>query len=443
MDFRGDDQLYYEVLDSITGPGRIIVAAAGNTGARWNHFHKPAERDSAGCFIISADKYMLLSMKSRDAYTARVKLYSPQDNPLEVSFPLDSILGLPDSMAVVDVTCGADTYKFTVLAYPSCFNSEDLICDVFVESNVQIGMNYGMSVEAVGRGADIDVFRQSGYFYENGIDPGLADGDNMYGINSPGSAPEVIAVGSVNGRLSITNYQGILKSSDGELGVWTETSSVGPTFDGRIKPDVLAPGTYVVSSYSSYYMENHPDGNDLTYDVARYEFNGRTYSWNSNSGTSMSSPVVAGAIALWLEADPTLSPSAIREILSKTAVHTVPSLSYPNNTYGYGVIDVHAGLLEVLCRKSTGLRQAVGESPLSAFRFTLRDGMLSLSDDSPVADAFSVDVYNLQGVKVAGASFERGQTAYDVDLQGVASGVYVARVKGSKASDGAFVFSKR
>jgi len=69
----------------------------------------------------------------------------------------------------------------------------------------------------------------------------------------------------------------------------------------------------------------------------------------------MSAPVVAGAIALWLQADPTLTSADCLEIFSKTCTHYDTSLSYPNNLYGYGQIDVAAGLGEVLRRKTLGI----------------------------------------------------------------------------------------
>ena len=98
-----------------------------------------------------------------------------------------------------------------------------------------------------------------------------------------------------------TNYQGdtFVTNSKGR-GQRTDYSAVGPTLDGRTKPDVMAPGTNIISSYSSYYMEANPDARDLLSSVKLFDFGGRTYPWTSNAGTSMSAPVVGGAIALWL-----------------------------------------------------------------------------------------------------------------------------------------------
>ena len=57
---------------------------------------------------------------------------------------------------------------------------------------------------------------------------------------------------------------------------------------------------------------------------------------------------MAGIVALWLQADPTLTPDRIKDIISKTSRHTDETLDYPNNNYGHGLIDAYAGMLEVL-----------------------------------------------------------------------------------------------
>ena len=118
--------------------------------------------------------------------------------------------------------------------------------------------------------------------------------------------------------------------------------------DGRVKPDVMAPGNNIISAYSSYYLENHPTANDIKWDVAHFDCEGRTYAWNANTGTSMACPVVAGVIALWLQAKPDLTPEDVLGVISRTSRRPDPSLEYPNYFYGYGEIDAYRGLLDIL-----------------------------------------------------------------------------------------------
>ena len=54
-------------------------------------------------------------------------------------------------------------------------------------------------------------------------------------------------------------------------------SGVGPTFDGRIKPDVMAPGQNIISSYSSFFIGNPANaGRPLSSDTRHFKYNGRT-----------------------------------------------------------------------------------------------------------------------------------------------------------------------
>jgi subtilisin family serine protease len=112
---------------------------------------------------------------------------------------------------------------------------------------------------------------------------------------------------------------------------------------GLVKPDVLAPGTNVVAAFSSFFAEHNP-GVMTEYDVARSVFNGQEYTWSSQSGTSMACPIVAGIIAQWLQAIPTLTRAQIMEAFAFTCRRHNPDLSYPSNDYGYGEIDAEAGL---------------------------------------------------------------------------------------------------
>ena len=53
---------------------------------------------------------------------------------------------------------------------------------------------------------------------------------------------------------------------------------------------------------------------------------------------------MTGGIALWLQENPTLTPDQVREIIMNTSTHTVSGITYPNNEYGYGLIDAEAGV---------------------------------------------------------------------------------------------------
>ncbi len=72
----------------------------------------------------------------------------------------------------------------------------------------------------------------------------------------------------------------------------------GTFVNGRTVPHTVAPGGAIVSSTSGPFVEAHPEA--VASMCARSEVNGTTCYWDSNSGTSMSTPYVAGFLATWL-----------------------------------------------------------------------------------------------------------------------------------------------
>jgi len=125
-------------------------------------------------------------------------------------------------------------------------------------------------------------------------------------ITSPGNSPWVLTVGA-------SSHQGTVRRSDDII---SDFSSRGPTWiDFAAKPDILAPGVGIESLSSP--------GSVLYNQLSAYLLNGTVQvgykPYLSLSGTSMATPVVAGTVALMLEANPKLTPNAVKAILQYTA----------------------------------------------------------------------------------------------------------------------------
>ena len=366
QDFHGYDQLYYELLAKLIGPGRIIVSSAGNDGARNSYIHKNIGKERAGAFIMGNEKRFSCTAKSKQTFTFRVSVYDNVASPQIVDISTVNVCNAQDSLLTDSLLVGGKKYKWRVLAYPNSYDTSETAYDFQLSSPSKLGDSPQVSLQVIGRDADIELYRMSGYMFPHSLDPVLDAGDCRYTIFSPSSSPDVICVGSTSYRTQFVNYLGEKKVYDsGQKGIRSSFSAMGPTLDGRIKPDVMAPGQNIISSYSTFFINNPKNVNaSVKSDVRHFEYNGRTYAWNANAGTSMSAPVVTGAIALWLQADPTLTPADCLEIFAKTCSHYDTSLSYPNNLYGYGQIDVAAGLREVLRRKALGIN-TIGQNKVS------------------------------------------------------------------------------
>ena len=134
---------------------------------------------------------------------------------------------------------------------------------------------------------------------------GWTAGDNTHGIGEPACTKSAITVAA---------HSSEFKNAIGNIvgGQIANFSSIGPTLDGRTKPDISAPGVNVASSISSYTTNSFTAVETIT-------FNGRNYPFARFSGTSMSSPATTGVVALMLQANPKLSAAQIKDILQSTA----------------------------------------------------------------------------------------------------------------------------
>ena len=128
------------------------------------------------------------------------------------------------------------------------------------------------------------------------------------GVSSPGNSPDALTVGAVDTKNTADR-------ADDSVAPY---SSRGPTrFDFNVKPDVVAPGTRVVSAEAagSYIALKYP-----AWHVAG---SGRN-SYGRLTGTSMSTAVVSGGVALLLQAEPQLSPAQVK-LLIQTGARFIPS----------------------------------------------------------------------------------------------------------------------
>lgn len=352
-----ESNLFFEALEAITGPGRILVASAGNKGHYKTWLPKPASVKSVSGRMTGNDGQLLYFVRSRGPIVNRF----PMDDGLTYSIPTNRIAAQPDSILYDTLRCAGQTIPICMALYPSCWDPTQLVHEVYAETS-------SLRFEIAATDTEAELFPYLGTLQSD-------EARNACSIQVPSAAPAVISVGAVGYRSHIINHQGQRKAYQQETGGRrSDFSSIGPSLRGDVKPDIMAPGNNVISSYSSWYLESHPQAADIGWDVEHFDCNGRTYAWNSNSGTSMSAPIAAGIIALWLEANPRLTKADILDVFAHTARHTAADAdlghpTYPNNYYGYGEIDAYHGLLYIL-----GLSGIVTSRPVSPSLLPLRPG---------------------------------------------------------------------
>ncbi len=167
---------------------------------------------------------------------------------------------------------------------------------------------------------------------------GLTAGNHQYGIGEPACAESAITVAAYQSAYMVPGGHTLYGGNIANF------SSIGPTLDGRIKPDISAPGVSVASSISSY--------TDNAYNaVITVPFQGRNYPFARFSGTSMAAPAVTGVVALLLEADSTLTPAEIRDLIRSTArtdAHTGTIPPGGSMQWGMGKLNAYHAVTQLL-----------------------------------------------------------------------------------------------
>ena len=255
-------------------------------------------------------------------------------------------------------------------------------------------------------------------------------------INSIACGTEPIVVGAYNtvksykaidgGTYGIADFFGKLTFGN-MVGDISFFSSYGKLADGRVLPHICAPGMFIQSSLSRY-TQNYEK------DVMRQEtVAGTTYEFGQMSGTSMATPYMSGVCALWLEADPTLTHTQIREIAQKTALSDY--FCTTNNHYakagdgnqaGSGKVDAYKGLKLILNNKASGLAKIEkGED----FMIRAVNGY-TFEAYTAGAVAMSAALYSSHGHLVA--SVQQPGNTITISAAGQNKGVYILRISDGK-----------
>lgn len=171
-----------------------------------------------------------------------------------------------------------------------------------------------MSIGTAGTKADDPLVKAVEALWDSGIVIVTAAGNggpSPMTISSPGISRKVITVGSSDDNIRVQVFGTSMKNFSGR----------GPTAQCIIKPDIVAPGSNIVSCLA-------PCIGDIGNIVDK--------NYQCLSGTSMSTPMVSGAIALLLEKEPGLSPDDVKYMLKLSST----DLEYPRNRQGWGLLNI-------------------------------------------------------------------------------------------------------
>jgi minor extracellular serine protease Vpr len=327
------------MINALTGPGKIVVSTAGN---------KQEDDIHAQTTVGGSPATMTLGVPVYTAAGGPANDFMLFTGWYEGSDQISVTVISPNGFTVGPVAPGANASLNSQDGFINLFNDttdppngdREIYLEVYdatanrsPEPGTWQFLFTPISIGSTGR---VDMYTFGVGLGNGGALPRWVQGLIEEGvIGSPGSADSVITVGA-------HTTKECWDSIDGDGYCWTPLqplqtiapfSSLGPLRDGRIKPDLTAPGFGVASSKSASYNAVAPlvvpDGVHVV-----------------EAGTSMAAPHVAGAAALLL-AQPSWSgsgPSAIKARLQQTARADAFTGTVPNKTWGNGKLDIAAAL---------------------------------------------------------------------------------------------------
>lgn len=158
-------------------------------------------------------------------------------------------------------------------------------------------------------------------------------------VSSWACLPEVITVGNYINQNVYVDYIGNTQNMGLIAGNIYSKSSLGPTRDNVLKPDITATGevTFATSHFATVAAMIATQPNKVAPGGLH----------NRNGGTSTASPVVAGTVALLFELCSELSAGQIKDIITGSAKSDNFTINVPNNIWGYGKVDAFEALTSV------------------------------------------------------------------------------------------------
>ncbi len=359
--------LYEQALSNLTGAGKIIVAACGNSGFDRIHAGGQTQPDVVNVSMLIPNNPQLsasqLWYKQGAVSHIAIGAYI-QDTQGEWYYnetpiiPVGQALGFdnqgniaPHPLVVNQQTVGYVVIDAITTQDPQ--NGDGNIFIYIINDNVQnVDISSALwtilTVGPVSERLDAWVVR-GGEFYDQPMGfEGYTEmpGNTSYTTGSPSTALKVISVGSYVTNYEWTDIDGIQRAWKNphpnrdpdqtvfpEIGQRSHFSSIGPTRDGRIAPDISAPGEFIFSTMSSHLTEGQGYIRPLVLQGGKYL---------GMDGTSMASPHVTGLVALMLQIDPTLTYDQVIALLQETARTDSHTGAVPNNYFGAGKIDAYA-----------------------------------------------------------------------------------------------------
>ena len=415
-------------MDALASEGGHFVASSGNSGNAPVHASFTATSAQDETFFLltpSSASYfeMFLTSTNSAGFEVCPYLFNTSTGLL---LPISEEL-LKSSNTFIQAGVQSSNQKYGAYL---CFYPKKLFAKQYAENYIlALGVKPSAAGQTIHGWVDGDATSFTSEF-SNFPRPRAAE-DNYYTISSPAIARSAIAVGSYSTRQAwITLNNHVYRySSDFTEGALSGFSSKGPTLDNTLlKPEVCAPGEVIISAYNEY-SSTFQDERLLTDTVI---FDNHLYYYGVMQGTSMSAPVVTGALALWLQAKPDLTHEQVLSILAQSsAPFSDQTAGQWMPEYGFGKLNVYEGLKCVLALPPTGIQNVLDTPAEPTFLVQGKQAKVLFSQASPTVHIQMISADGKVCASLQLAHVARGQEVV-CPFHDLAPGVYILQVQTDK-----------
>lgn len=436
--------LFSEACDNITGHGKIFVLSAGNNGANNIHLKKNfTSTDSVIKTVLTFPSGLSTKKNWVDVWGESGKTFSMRFSLYLGNSQIDSSIWVPITNSTQQIylkSNNGDTCFVTVTSVASEFNGKPhMLLNFYSRANITnrlvvslkshsgtVNMWQGYVLNASGY---YGTFTKSGYSW-------ATDGDSQMTISDMVTTHSAISVGAYCSKGSFTNVSGQTLSYSGYTrGAIAPFSSMGPTADNRIKPEITGPGFALASSFSSFDPDYQSGGASYSSVVETYtsSLNGKVYPYGMAAGTSMSGPAVSGIVGLLLQVDPNLDPYLVMNILTPTAIQDSYTGTIPaggTNVWGVGKVNAYSAVK--LALQTVGIYQSENNSLNCLLYPNPGNGFYSIEYYSETNEKISVKILNVMGQEISTQNWiiKQGNNQFNLNLENQNDGIYLVQLTG-------------
>ncbi|MBE2290769.1 MAG: S8 family peptidase [Chitinophagaceae bacterium] len=439
------NSFFSQACDALTGPGRIFACSAGNNGGDTIHLQKTftASNNTVSTFVtfspyLAADNqrtWLDVWGDTAKSFCLNFRLFNgPSAIDSTVSLCMAdtttsfNLVGSNGDTCFITVSMVANEYNGKPHAFLSFYSRvPDNICLTATGTSGTINMWEGYVFPPTGYYGQL---KKLGY-------PFAVSGDTRMTTSDYSSTHSAISVGAYTSKAGFTNISGASLGYPGAVvGRIAPFSSMGPTADNRMKPDITGPGFALASGVSSYDTSYAPGGDNYNAVISKVTMSGRDYPYAMAAGTSMSSPAVSGIIALMLQVNPLLTPDSVKKIMRISAITdgftgTIPATG--SNTWGWGKINAYKALRYMT--QTTEVENTLDKTGLDCILYpNPSTGNFFVNFLSNKADILTISVSDIGGRVVYSRSMPvtAGGNTLQIAADNLPKGLYFTRISNSE-----------